>query len=74
MSTDDADTGIGPMKRYLGVVGAIMLVTIGIGLFLTWGEGESGYLIPAIWIGFALSVIYLLSEITSSVEKHRLDS
>ena len=74
MSTDGNEVTISPMKRYLGIVCVIMLAAIGIGLFINWGEGESGHLMPAIWIGFAVSVVYLLSQIASNIEKHRMDT
>jgi len=53
------------------VVTAIMLSMFVIAIILGWEEGNAGYLIPAFLVGTALSIVYLLMEIATSVEKLR---
>lgn len=74
MPADEHGVSADPFKRNLVVVSAIMLTAIGIGLFITWGESEGGYLMPALWLGIALTVVYLLYQIASNVEKLRMET
>lgn len=73
MSPTDPST-LGPLQRNLAIVGVLMVTTLAIGWFRAMDAHDDGYIVTALWIGVALSIVYLLVQIASNVERLRKEA
>ena len=74
MSPNEPDRPRDPSRRNLSVLTSIMLATIAIGGFLAWDSGNNETLYTWLAVGITLSIVYLLYQIATNVEKLRVET
>ena len=74
MPSTKTRSSIGPFQRNLAIVGVIVLTTIAIGSLRAMDAHDNSYILTALWIGIGLSIVFLLVQIASTVERLRLEA
>ena len=74
MPSTETRSSIGPFLRNLAIVGVIMLTSIVIGSLRAMDAHDDSYILTALWIGIGLSIVFLLVQIASTVERQGLEA